>query len=254
VANSTLDVPLRQEDFVELMKGVDSRFQAYMHARQILSTLPDRTIRRYRRKAPKQPRMTREENDLLHGMVAALFAYQQDAVACAQSGADFASGLMASATCEVLAIFGLLLRKQEVRNSKRFKILWRTALERKKKSGSRITFGKFLLELRMDDLFRMAREVGLYDEFDLSDEVSEALEARGYRGRLSEFVRRARNCIHPRWNLEANDKYAKLLDVFYSPSQMKGFHVDFALCAWDLHDRLNRGLRREAQGADTDGS
>lgn len=234
--------PVTGEDFDQMISTVDSQFREYMHAHQVLSTLPESVLRKYKRKLQNRPRMTREEKELSHSLIAALFTYQQDAVACAKSGADFASGLMAFATCEVTAIFQLLWEKKKVRQTRFFKKLWRAAVRRKKQTASTITYGKFLFELRTEDLFRLARDAEIYDERCLPSQVAEALQMRGFQGKLTEFVRKSRNCVHPRRNLEANDRYAKLLDVFYSPEMMKSFHIDFALCAWELHGRLNRTL------------
>lgn len=236
--------PLSDDDFNEMRAWMDARFREYMHARQVLSTLSESTIRRHSRSLAKQPRMTKEEKDLSHALVAAVHTYQQDAVACAQSGADFASGLMASAACEALAIFWLLRKKREVKKTKRFKKLWHSRVGGRK-TASGITFSRFLVELRIDDLYGLARDVGLYDEQNLSIPVSEVLASRNYTGRLTEFVKRARNCIHPRHNLDANDRYAKILDVFYSPERMKSYHTDFALCAWELHGRLSQAREDE---------
>jgi hypothetical protein len=236
--NSSTEGPLNEEEFNELRAWMDTGFREYMYGRQILSTIPERTLRRYTSGLPRQPRRSKEEKELLHGMVAAVHTYQLDGVACAQSGADFASGLMASAACEVLAIVDLLEQKTKVKKTKTFSRLWGNALKSKKRVNPRFTFGRFLMELRAEDLFRLAREVGIYHEKDLPEQVVQVLDTRGYSGRLSEFVRKARNCIHPRWNLEANNRYARLLDVFYSAEEMKSFHADFALCAWTLHGRL----------------
>jgi hypothetical protein len=231
--------------FEELRSWSSYKFLEYMHARQILSTLSESTIRRHSRGLPKQPRMTREEKDLSHGLVAALYTYEQDAVACSQSGADFASGMMASAACEVLAIFRLLQKKKEVKKSKRFLKLWRTTAD---KNGPRtITFAKFLMQLRVGDLYGLARDVGIYDEQNIPQVVSEVLANRGYKGRLTEFIKQARNCIHPKQTLDANDKYAKILDVFYAPQEMKRFHIDFALCVWELHGRLIQDIGEKHQ-------
>jgi hypothetical protein len=231
----------------ELRSQANSQFLEYMYARQILSTLSKSTIRRHSRGLPKQPRMTQEEKDLSHGLVAAIYTYGQDAVACSQSGADFASGLMASAACEALAILRLLQCKKEVKKTKRFQKLWRRRVRMNTMKPSPImTFSKFLVELRVDDLYSLARDVGLYDERDIPQEVSKALASRGYKGRLTEFVKQARNCIHPKRTLDANDKYAKILDVFYSPNDMKRFHIDFALCAWELHGRLSLARKNDA--------
>jgi hypothetical protein len=231
--------PLSDNDFDEMQGWMDASFREYMHARQVLSTLSESTVRRYSRGLPRQPRMTKEEKDLSHALVAAVHTYQQDAVACAQSGADFASGLMASAACEALTIFWLLQKKREVKKTKKFKKLWYSR-NRVKRVASSITFSRLLVELRVDDLYGLAREAGLYDEQNLSAPVADVLASRGYTGRLTEFVKRARNCIHPKHNLEANDRYAKMLDVFFSPEGMKSFHADFALCAWELHGRLSQ--------------
>jgi hypothetical protein len=95
----------------------------------------------------------------------------------------------------------------------------------------------------------MAREACLYHEENLPPQVAKALAERGHSGKLTDFVRKARNCIHPRANLDLNRKYAKLLDVFYSPEAMKRFHIDFALCAWELHGRLADCRSAKGQGA-----
>lgn len=233
--------PIPTEDFTEERAWADTRFREYMHVRQVLSTLSESTLRRYRRGSPRAPRRTEEEKELLHDLVAAIFSYQQDAMACTQAGADFASGLMAVAAAEVLAISRLLINKPIVKKTSTFKKLWKAKAA--KASRSPITFAKFLLELRTEELFRIAREAGLYDEENLPPQVTEALADRGHSGKLSEFVRKARNCIHPRANLDLNRKFAKMLDVFYSPEAMKSFHVDFALCAWELHGRLSQASR-----------
>lgn len=234
---------MEEQDFAEERAWADARFREYMHAKQIASTLSKSTLRRYRRSSLRQPRRTKEEKELLHELVAAIFSYQQDALACAQSGADFASGLMAVAAAEVLAISRLLINKPAVKKTKTFKKLWEA--RSKKATRTAITFARLLVELRTEDLFRLAREAGLYDEEDLPVQVAEALAERGYTGRLSEFVKKARNCIHPRSNLDLNRKYAKVLDVFYTPEAMKRFHIDFALCAWELHGRLSDQRRVE---------
>ena len=106
-------------------------------------------------------------------------------------------------------------------------------------------YSKFILELRFENLLRISRQVDLYDEDNLPEDVGEVLKIRGCPGRLGDFVRRARNCIHSRWNLDANDKYAKPFGVFYSLEDMKAFHGDFALCAWELHERLSNGLKSQ---------
>lgn len=247
--------PLSEVDFEEMRAWMYSRFREYMTGRQILRTLSDRTIRRYRGSKPSEPRMTNEEKDLSHALIAALYTYQQDAVACAQSGADLASALMASAACEGLAIFWLLQRKKEVKETAKFKKLWRdrrkpkrsTEANRKQVTNSKITFGRFLIELRLDDLYALARAAGLYDERSLPARVSEVLSSRGYPGQLTEFVKRGRNCIHTKNTLAANDRYARVLDVFYSPEGMKSYHADFALCAWELHGRLSQDREMKGQ-------
>ena len=235
--------PVTAEDWDEERAWTDKRFREYMHAAQILSTLSESTLKRYRRGKHQGPRLAKEEKELLHDLVAAIFTYQQDAVACTQSGADFASGLMAVAAAEVLAISRLLINKVAAKKTKTFKKLWKAKLE--KSTGGGITFAKLLVELRTEELFRIAREVGLYNESNLPPRVAEALVDRGHKGQLSEFVRKARNCIHPRANLDLNKKFAKMLDVFYSPEAMKSFHVDFALCAWELHRRLSEPQKQE---------
>jgi hypothetical protein len=229
--------PISAENFAEDRAWADTRFREYMHARQALSTLSESTLRRYRRGLPRKPRRTKEEKELLHDLVAAVFTYQQDAVACTQSGADFASGLMAVAAAEVMAISRLLIKKPAVKKTKTFRKLWKA--RSKRVSGNTITFARFLVEMRAEDLFRVAREASLYDEENLPSPVAEALAERGHLGKLTEFVKKARNCIHPRANLELNRKYAKMLDVFYSPEAMKSFHLDFALCGWELYRRLS---------------
>ena len=241
--------PFKDEEFNELRTWMDTSFREYMHGQQVLSTIPERTLRRYTRNLPRQPRRSKEEKELLHGMVAALHTYQLDGIACAQSGADFASGLMASASCEVLAIIGLLEQKVRVKKTKYFCKLWNNAIKTPKNVNPEFTFGRFLMELRADNLLRLAREADIYDEKDLPVQVLQVLDERGYSGRLSEFVRKARNCIHPRWNLDANSRFAKLLDVFYSAEAMKSFHADFALCAWALHGRLCRNSKPEELGS-----
>jgi len=235
--------PLEADEFRETRTWMDSQYNKYMHARRILSTLSESTLRRYSPRSPKQPRKNREEEMVLHRMIAALHVYESDAVACAQSGADFASGLMASAACEGLAIVGLIRKKRELRQSTQFTKHWKAAKEIAKRRNITLTLSKFLLNLRFQELFSLARAVGLYNEQNLPEQVAEALEERGWRGRLTDFVRRARNCIHPRWNIDANEEYAKALDVMYPIERMKSFHVDFALCAWELHGRLAEGLK-----------
>jgi hypothetical protein len=236
---------LSADEFLEMRTGMDVQFRKYMHGRQILSTFPESTLRRYRKSLPAQPRKNKEEDALLHRMRAVLHAYQLDAIACAQSGADFASGLMASAACEGLAVVALIRRKNELRQCQKYKRLW--TRQAAKKNNSRPTLSKFLLELRQDDLFSLCRSVGAYNEENLPEQVAEALRSRGHDGHLTAFVREARNCIHPRHNMSANEKYAKVLDVMYSPEGMKSFHADFALCAWELHGRLEEGLQTRKQ-------
>jgi hypothetical protein len=179
-------------------------------------------------------------------MVAALHLYQSEGVACASSGADFSSGLMATAAAEGLAIVGLVERKASLKTSASYKRLWRQAQVRARDHGLVLKLSQFVLELRFDDLFRIAREVGLYDERGLPDQVEEVLKIYGYPDKLTHFVRKARNCIHPRWNLHANEMYANPFGIYYSLESMKQFHADFALCAWTLNERIANCLGSES--------
>lgn len=235
--------PLVSDDFDEMLDCLNSKYREYMHAREILSTIPPSTLRRYTRHLPKRPRLTQDEKTLQHRMMAVWHTYESNAINSSRGGAHFASGLFASAAGEALIIIRLIETKSVVKKSKIFKRLWERFCEHPSRNGRKKIFSQFLIEQRSEDLFRLAKDVGLFDEQNLPDQVAAVLHTRGFGGRLIEFVRKSRNCVHPRSILEANERYAKQWELSYSIEGMESFHADFALCAWELHGRL-AGLSR----------
>jgi DNA-binding transcriptional regulator/RsmH inhibitor MraZ len=229
---------LTPDDFSEMLEFLNANFRKYMHAREILNTLSPRTLRRYTKHLPKRPRLTKDENELEHRMVAAMHTYEINAISSSQGGAHFASGLFATAACEAIIIIRLIEVKSIVKDTGTFKRLWKKFREQPRKDNKAKTFSQFLLEQRVEVLIRLSKEVGIFDEGNLPERVAEVLKERGFEDRLSDFVRQSRNCIHPRWILQANERYAKIWDVSYSIEGMESFHADFALCAWELHGRL----------------
>lgn len=238
MAESEVVSPLAPNDFNEMLELLDTGFRKYMHAREMLNTLSPRTLRRYTKFLPKRPRLTKDEKALEHQMIAAVHTYEVNAISSTQGGAHFASGLFAAAACEAIIIIQLIEVKSSVKNTDIFKRLWKKFWEQPRKDNKAKTFSQFLLEQRVEILFRLAKSVGIFDERNLPERVADVLRERGFEGRLSDFVRQSRNCVHPRWILQANERYARVWDVSYSIESMESFHADFALCAWELHGRL----------------
>ena len=209
-----------------------------MHAREVLNSIPPNTLRRYTKHLPKRPRLTKDEKELQHRMFAAVHAYQFNALSSSQGGAHFASGLFAFAAAEALLIMHLIEPKAQVKRTKIFTKLWKRFSDHAKKKEIFPKYTQFLLQQRVDDLFRLGREIDVFHERNLQAPVLNVLKARGFEGRLFDFVKESRNGIHPRWMLEANERYARIWDVSYSLEGMESFHADFALCAWTLHGQI----------------
>ncbi len=220
-------------DFSDVRRVMDSEYRKYMHARQVLGTLPESTLRRYRRRKDPAPRLYKSEQKLLHQLVAAGHMYDFEGCGCTQGEAHFASALMAVASIECATIVGFIWSKRKTRASVAFKKLWKSHVS-KKNSAASAAFAEFLISLRLKDRLRIAREMGFYSESACPPLVIETLRFRGYSGAsaLADFIHDARNCIHTKHCVAANERYARVLDVMYSLEAMRYFHTDFALCAW----------------------
>lgn len=234
-------------DFRDVRRVIDAKYQKYMGARQILSTLSESTLRRYGQRKSLRPRLYKGEQELLHQLVAVGHIYDFEGCGCTQGEAHFASALMAVASIECATIVGFILSKKRTRTSAVFKKLWKQHVNKsKKRADPRTAFASFLISLRLKDRLRIAREMGFYSESACPPLVVETLSSRGYTGQsaLADFVQDARNCIHTKHCVAANERYAKVLDVMYSLEAIRFFHTDFALCAWELHGQITANLPR----------
>jgi hypothetical protein len=228
-------------DFSEDIRAMASDYNEYMHAQQILSTIPPSTLRRYRIHKSNHPRLFKREQELLHQLVAVSHMYNSEACRCTQGGADFGSALMAVAAVECLSISDFIVNKKRMNSSKTFNKLWRDYWSKpRKKLNPTEKYAEFIVTLRLQDVLRIAREMGFYSEQACPPLVVETLRFRGYSGNsaLADFINDARNCIHVKRCVIANERYAKYLDVMYRLDAIKLFHTDFALCAWELHGQV----------------
>ncbi len=244
-------------DFSEDLRAMAAEYDAYMHARQILSTIPQSTLRRYRVYKDRHPRLFKCERELLHQLVAVGHTYNAEACRCTQGGADFGSALMAVAAVECLMIADFIVHKKKTTSSESFHKLWSHYWSKpRKKLKSTEKFADFVMTLRLRDILRIAREMGFYSESACPPLVRETLKFRGYSGAspLADFIGDARNCIHAKRCVIANERYAKYLDVMYRLDAIKFFHTDFALCAWELHGQIySKAVRTGSESLGTDG-
>lgn len=233
------------------IQGLDEEFSRYMHARQMLSHLSQRTLRRY---LPlpfgRKIAYSKVEREFSHRMMAAHFTYQRQGLLSAKVGADFAAALMAVSATECLLLIAFLELKPLVMKTAEYKRIVRNKAKLNKKKGKnlirRLSFQSFMASLHLAEQYKIALQLNLVRDEDVEGRVSEVL--KGYKlggaSGLLRFVKDSRNQLHTGKLVSSIDSYAVTSDDLYSKEAIAFFHMNFALCAYQMMGVVKNNLDR----------
>jgi hypothetical protein len=243
--NSWMDEEIRQ---------LDEEFSRYMHARQSLHHLSDRTLRRYLPERLRRKRAyNRIEREFSHRVMAAYYTYQKQSLLCAKAGADFAAALMAVSATECLLLLAFLELKGKVMQTAEYKRIIRRGVLQKRKKGAKTpkkaqktSFQQFMASLQIAEQYKIAFELDLVRDQDTDGVVGKVLRSYKSKGALGllHFVKNSRNQLHTGKLVSSIDSYALVFDVMYSSERIAQYHADFALCAYHMMGTVNSNLDR----------
>lgn len=236
------------------LRYLDEEYTRYMAARQNLSHLSTRTLKKYRPAHLRKIRFNKAEDDFLHRLVAAQHTYLCQSILCSKGDAHFAAALMAVSATECLLLVAFLQLKAQVKATKGFKKILRKIQNQRKKNkavqvsskNKRVQFLTIMSTLRVVEQYEIASQLGLVRDEDVVDVIADVLlhyNQKGASGLLG-FVRLARNQLHAGGLVGSLDSYALSLDVMYSPEKMELFHSDFALCSFAMMNAVKHNLDR----------
>lgn len=248
-----LDTESTRSDDISWMddeiQELEEEFSHYMHARQKLDHLSQRTLRRYlplpfgRKRA-----YNKVEREFSHRMMAAHYTYQRQGLLSAKVGADFAAALMAVSATECLLLAAFLELRPLVMQTPEYKRIIRKKVKQSKKKGESTTrrpsFQQFMSSLQIAEQYKIALQLDLVRDEDVEGRVSEVLESYKLRGAagLLRFVKDSRNQLHTGRLVASIDSYALTFDVLYSREAIALFHMNFALCAYQMMGAVKNNL------------
>jgi hypothetical protein len=222
------------------IQALEEGFSHYMHVRQTLNHLSQRTLRRY---LPlpfgRKNAYNKVEREFSHRMTAAHYTYHRQSLLSAKVGADFAAALMAVSATECLLLASFLELRPLVMLTPEYKRITRKKVKQDKKGESKkrwLSFQQFMSSLQIAEQYKIALQLDLVRDEDTEGRVSEVLESYKLRGAagLLRFVKDSRNQLHTGKLVASIDSYSLTFDVLYSKEAMALFHMNFALCAYQM--------------------